>query len=87
MLSYRDGHSRQCSPDVGWRKAVSGLNPLDLLAIVGTMRSGSTPLDVLLGDNPAAMPRSTKLLIGAAMSPLLLKYGYSLSGPPGRARR
>jgi len=35
----------------------------------------------------SAMPRSTKLLIGAATSPLLLKYGYSLSGPPSRARR
>ena len=35
----------------------------------------------------SAMPRSTKLLIGVATSPLLLKYGYSLSGPPSRARR
>jgi Sulfotransferase family len=57
----------------------------------------------LIGGNPArfrrevtirlddqwvsAMPRWRKLLIGAATSPLLLKYGYSLGGPPGEARR
>jgi hypothetical protein len=35
----------------------------------------------------SAMPRSPKLLIGAATSPLLLKYGYSFSGPPSKARR
>jgi hypothetical protein len=35
----------------------------------------------------SAMPRSMKLLIGPAMTPLLLKYGYSLSGPPSKARR
>jgi hypothetical protein len=34
-----------------------------------------------------AMPRSTKLLVGVATTPLLLKYGYSLSGPPRKARQ
>jgi hypothetical protein len=33
----------------------------------------------------SAMPRSMKLLIGAATTPLLFKYGYSLSGPPSNA--
>jgi hypothetical protein len=33
----------------------------------------------------SARPRSMKLLIGVATSPLLLKYGNSLSGPPSKA--
>jgi hypothetical protein len=35
----------------------------------------------------SATPLSTKLLIEAAMSPLLLKHGYLLSGPPSEARQ
>jgi hypothetical protein len=35
----------------------------------------------------AAMPRPVKLPVGATMTPLLLKHGYSLSGPPSEARR
>ena len=35
----------------------------------------------------SAMPRSTKLLIRVATSPLLLKYDYSLSGPPSKSRQ
>jgi hypothetical protein len=35
----------------------------------------------------SATPRSTKLLVRAATTPLLLKYGYSLSGPPRKARQ
>jgi len=118
---------------------VSDPKPLNLLAVVGTTRSGSTLLDMLIADpfvelsrlstelgvpvnenriadesvtlalnhlvggNPvrfrqevtirpddqwvSVMLRSTKLLMGVATSPLLLKYGYSLSGPPSRARR
>jgi hypothetical protein len=138
---------------IGRRRAISYPNPLNLLAVAGTMRSGSTLLDMLLVGrgrvsrlrykdftadrfvelgrlstglgvpvsksqiadesvtfapnnlvrrNPvrfrrkvtirpdvwvSEMPRSMKLLIGVATTPLLLKYGYSLSGPPRRARR
>ena len=35
----------------------------------------------------SAMPRSIKLLIGAATTPLSLKYGHSLSVPPRQARQ
>jgi len=35
----------------------------------------------------SAMLRSTKLLIGTVTSPLLLKYGCSLSNLPSKARR
>jgi len=38
-------------------------------------------------ERVSAIPRSTKLLIGAATSPLLLRYGYALSAPASRARR
>jgi hypothetical protein len=33
------------------------------------------------------MPRSMKLLIGVATSPLVFNYVYCLSGPPSQARR
>jgi hypothetical protein len=35
----------------------------------------------------SATPRSTKLLVRVATTPLLLKYGYSLSGTPPKARQ
>ncbi|MFZ2057577.1 MAG: hypothetical protein WAV54_09255 [Acidimicrobiales bacterium] len=45
-------------------------------------------VSIRLGDEwVSATPRSRKLLIGVATTPLLLKYGYSLSGPPRRARQ
>jgi hypothetical protein len=55
-----------------------GGNPVRLLREVTTR-----PDD----QSVSAMPRSTKLLIGVATIPLLLQYGYSLSGPPSKARR
>jgi hypothetical protein len=55
---------------------LAGENPVRLRREV-TIRSDD--------ESVSAMPPSTKLPIGAATSPLLLKYGYSLSGPPSKA--
>jgi Sulfotransferase family len=63
------------------------LSPNHMIAGNPRVRRGAT----ISPDNEwvSAMPRSKQLLIGAATSPLLLKYGYPLSGPRrvGKARR